>query len=153
TNIIVRSVKPPDDGSAQRRSFVATYGLTTRDYERFETLMDSGTVTRMVPMRIFPQDIRHLEKKHQGRTVGTTQEYAAVTQMAMASGRFLVADDDIYMKNIVVLGAAVADDLFPFADPVGQTVQLNAHFFVVIGVLKYRVPTGGGTDQAAEDFN
>src|SRR5262245_51423121 len=40
TNIIVRSVKPPDDGSAQRRSFVATYGLTYSDYDRFATLME-----------------------------------------------------------------------------------------------------------------
>jgi putative ABC transport system permease protein len=153
TNIIVRSVKPPDDGSAQRRSFVATYGLTQRDYDRFATLMDSGTVTRMVPMRIFPQDIRHLEKKHQGRTVATTPEYAAVSQIALASGRFLVADDDLYAKNVAVLGASVADDLYPFADPVGQTVQLNQFFFVIVGVMKDRIPTGGGAGQVAEDFN
>src|SRR5438477_8181512 len=33
TNIIVRSVKPVDDASSQKRSFVATYGLTDKDYE------------------------------------------------------------------------------------------------------------------------
>src|SRR5579864_5239341 len=86
---IIRSVKPPDDGSAMRRSFVATYGLTYVDYARFATLMESGTVTRMVPMRVFPQDIRHLAKKHQGRAVATTPEYTAVNQLVLASGRFL----------------------------------------------------------------
>src|SRR6187549_95814 len=39
TNVIVRSVKPADDASSQRRSFVATYGITFTDYERFGTLM------------------------------------------------------------------------------------------------------------------
>src|SRR4249920_160007 len=34
TNIIVRSVKPSDDSSTQRRSMIANYGLTYKDYER-----------------------------------------------------------------------------------------------------------------------
>src|SRR5881227_1361705 len=33
TNVIIRSVKPPDEGSTQRRTFVAFYGLTYEDYE------------------------------------------------------------------------------------------------------------------------
>src|ERR1041385_1492486 len=37
TNVIIRSVKPPDTGSTQRRSFVAEYGLTYTDYERLST--------------------------------------------------------------------------------------------------------------------
>src|SRR5215475_10617455 len=60
TNIIVRSVKPPDDSSSTRRTRVATYGITHKDYDSIQTLMESGTVTRMVPMRIFPQEIRRL---------------------------------------------------------------------------------------------
>src|ERR1700704_3446119 len=35
TNIIVRSVKPPDEGSSQRRTMIAIFGLTYDDYERF----------------------------------------------------------------------------------------------------------------------
>src|ERR671925_592827 len=37
TNIIVRSVKPPDEGNTGRRTMVAIYGLTYDDYERFLT--------------------------------------------------------------------------------------------------------------------
>src|SRR4051812_40497352 len=35
TNVIVRSVKPPDDSSSQRRTRVAMYGLSYDDYDRF----------------------------------------------------------------------------------------------------------------------
>src|SRR5947209_17970453 len=49
TNIIVRSVKPPDDASTQRRTFIVSYGLTYADYERFLTI---PTLTQHVPMRI-----------------------------------------------------------------------------------------------------
>src|SRR5215203_915490 len=40
TNIIVRSVKPPEEGTSSRRSFVAIYGLTYDDFERFLTIPD-----------------------------------------------------------------------------------------------------------------
>src|SRR5437899_4169042 len=66
TNIIVRSIKPPDDSSTQRRTFIVTYGITYKDYERFLT---AGTVVRSVPMRIFPQEIRRLEHMHNARLV------------------------------------------------------------------------------------
>src|SRR3989442_12486004 len=35
TNIIVKSVKPADDSSSQRRTFIAAYGLTYQDYDQF----------------------------------------------------------------------------------------------------------------------
>src|SRR6516225_6386782 len=77
TNIMIRSLKPPDDSSTQRRTMVAHYGLSYTDYERFLTI---STVTRRVPMRIFAQEIRYLERMHNGRVVGTVPEYAEINQ-------------------------------------------------------------------------
>src|SRR3954471_23209443 len=48
TNIIVRSVKPPDDSASTRRTRVAKYGITKADYEKIATMQQSGTITRMV---------------------------------------------------------------------------------------------------------
>ena len=47
TNIIVRSVKPPDDSSTANRSFVTGYGLTQKDLVKFSTFGDA--ITRTVP--------------------------------------------------------------------------------------------------------
>jgi putative ABC transport system permease protein len=154
TNIILRSVKPPDDSATARRTRVAMYGLTTDDYERIAILKESGTVTRMVPMRIFPQEIRHLSRMHNGRTVGTTPEYADVNQLEVAAGRFLVPHDSLTPDNVAVLGSSVANSLFPFGDPLGQSVRLGSNFYKVVGVLRPRMPTGGtGGSQSAEDYN
>ncbi len=151
TNIIVRSVKPPEDSATQRRTRIAMYGLTVTDYPRFGTI---STVTRRVPMRIFPQEIRRLDRMHNGRTVATTPDYADVNQLELACGRFLTAEDGHYMRNVAVLGATTAEKLFPFDDPLGQTVRLGNYFYEVVGVLRERMPTGGsGGSQAAEDFN
>src|SRR5947207_5320241 len=47
TNIIIRSVKPPDDSASARRSRVLKYGLDSSDYKGFK-MIDS--VVRSVPM-------------------------------------------------------------------------------------------------------
>src|SRR5437899_743628 len=56
TNIIVESVKPPDEIATQTRTFVARYGITKEDYHLFETI---PTVKSMLPMRIFPKPVYH----------------------------------------------------------------------------------------------
>ncbi|HKB42532.1 MAG TPA: ABC transporter permease [Gemmataceae bacterium] len=151
TNIIIRSVKPPDEGNARSRSFVATYGLTYQDFEAFATV---STVTRLVPMRVFPQEIRHIDRMHNGRVVATTPGYSDINQLDLSVGRFLTWDDDLHMENVAVLGAVTATKLFPYDDPLGQTVRIGPNFYRVIGVCKDRMPTGGtGGSQAAEDFN
>src|SRR5207237_9992113 len=38
TNIIIRSIKPPDAGATGARNFIADYGLKNRDYEQFLTI-------------------------------------------------------------------------------------------------------------------
>ena len=105
-------------------------------------------------MRIFPSEIRHLERMHNGRVVGTLPEYAEVNQLELAAGRFLIPEDDYHLRNVAVLGATTADSLFPFEDPLGQTVRLGNHFYRVVGVICEWVRTGcSGGSQAAEDFN
>src|SRR5437763_7577511 len=139
TNIIIRSVKPPDDATMTRRNRVSVYGLTYTDYDRFST-MTGEIITRMVPMRIFPEEVRRLDKMHNGRVVGTTPEYQELHELELAAGRFLNADDDRKMKNVSVLGSATAEKLFPFENPLGQTVRLKQYYYTVIGILKDRLP-------------
>jgi putative ABC transport system permease protein len=152
TNIMIRSVKPPDDSSTQRRTRIAIYGLTYADYERFLTI---GSVVRRVPMRIFPAEIRYLDRMWNGRVVATTPDYQDVNEVRMTAGRFLIADDNKHMENVAVLGAVTADRLFPFEDPLGKSVRLGNFDYRVVGVVSDRVPTAavGGSSQTAEDFN
>ena len=122
TNIIIRSVKPPSDSSTQKNTMVAVYGLKYEDYERMQTI---PSVIRLVPMRIFPQEIRNLERRFNGRVVATRPEYTQVNPIALASGRFLTEQDDHDMANVCVLGSSVADAMFPFGDPIGQSIRLG----------------------------
>src|SRR5205823_8489782 len=111
-------------------------------------------ITQSVRMRVFPQEIRRLDKLFNGRLVGTTPEYADVNKIELASGRYLTDTDDKYMENCCVLGAEVADYLFPFEDPIGQAILINSQDWRIVGVMKDRMPTGGtGGSLAAEVYN
>jgi putative ABC transport system permease protein len=153
TNIIVRSVKPPDDSSTASVGWVTAYGLTRDDLEQFTTFGDA--VERWVPMRVFPTQIRYLDRQvPNARVIATVPDYQLVNKLQLARGRFLIDTDDDEYENYCVLGSEVAEKLFPYEDPVGKTVGMRNHFFVVVGVAKERMPTGGtGGSQAAEDFN
>jgi putative ABC transport system permease protein len=153
TNIIVRSVKPPDESATASKGFVTSYGLTRDDLNQFTTFGDA--VGRVVPMRVFPTEVRYLERLlPNGRVIATVPDYQVVNKLELSRGRFLIEDDDTELENYCVLGAEAADRLFPYEDPVGHTVGMRSHFFKVVGVVRERMPTGGvGGSQAAEDYN
>ncbi len=156
TNIIVESVKPVDETTAQSRAWIVPYGLTWDDYKRLDKL---DTVISSVPMRVFPQEIRNLEKSINARLVGTTDNYAKINHFKMAAGRFLVdgdnqldEGDDQRLRTVVVLGATVAEALFPLEDAIGKSVVINKEQYVIVGVIDERRARSGGGG-SSEDFN
>ncbi len=153
TNIIVRSVKPPENAATAGRGFVAKYGLTKDDYERFTVLQQGGTITRMVPMRIFPQEMRRLHLMWTGQAVGTTAAYAEINDIPLALGRFLSPVDEEKRDNVAVLGSKVAQNLFSFENPLGQTLKLGQSEWLVVGVLKSRTPVGDASGSVVQDYN
>ena len=97
----------------------------------------------------------------QARLVATTEDYARINHFEMAVGRFLVDGedqideaDDQRFRNVIVLGARVAEELFPFEEVVGKSVVLNKEEYVVVGVIKERTPRGvSSASSSSEDFN
>ncbi|MCY2942432.1 MAG: ABC transporter permease, partial [Planctomycetota bacterium] len=147
-NIMIRSIKPTDDASSSKRSYVAIYGLTYLDFDKIATI---PTVTRMVPMRIFPQEARRGYKGVNSRIVSTIPDYLDIHNVEMKSGRFLVADDEVLLRNVAVLGSELANRLFPFEDPLDKEVQLGTFFYKVIGVMNERSQGGVSTEDVNLD--
>jgi hypothetical protein len=134
--IHVRSVRPLEFAYAK---WVQTYGLTSLDLRAIAALPN---VVGAVPVRRFPHESRHLEYRHESVVVGATPELADMLPLPLEAGRFLSADDMRERRNVAVLGADVADALFPGEDPLSQTIVLNRESYVVIGVLE----DGGASD-------
>jgi putative ABC transport system permease protein len=75
---------------------------------------------------------------------GTSAALFEIRELGVARGRFISRDDDGRAAQVVVLGADLADTLFPSRDPLGQVVRIAGRGFHVIG-LQERQGTAGGT--------
>ena len=67
--------------------------------------------------------------------LGVTAQLPRVHAVHVAQGRFLSRLEDARALRVAVLGATAARGLFGGLDPVGQTINLGATPFQVIGVL------------------
>jgi len=68
--------------------------------------------------------------------IGVTEEYPVANNHVIGEGRFITANDFLHSSEVVVLGASVADTLFPFLDPLGKQVIIQGRKYEVIGVME-----------------
>jgi len=70
--------------------------------------------------------------------LGTTPGFPSVRDMTIADGRYFTDTDNERKSKVVVLGSAVAEELFGESDPIGQTVTVGTTKMAVIGVFEER---------------
>ncbi len=83
---------------------------------------------------------------------GVEPDYArALPLFNVVNGRFLTKYEEEHAIPVVILGANLADSLFPDTDPVGKTVKINGSLYDVIGVFAHDPGLfgAGGVDQFA----
>ena len=68
--------------------------------------------------------------------IGTTPAYPDVRDMVLASGSYFTETDIKRESKVVVLGAGIAQDLFPETSAVGQSITVGSTKLVVMGVLE-----------------
>jgi putative ABC transport system permease protein len=83
--------------------------------------------------------------------IGATENWAAVNSAKVEIGRLFISAEVDHRRQVVVLGQAPWETLFPNTDPIGKTVRIGANEFTVIGVLGKR-PSPGGFSTGADDF-
>ena len=150
-NIIVRTVEPiADSGVSAANRRVKVYGLLRDDYDRIIT--NIPTIRTAIPMREVRFELRVEDRKADAKLVGCVEDYRELNRLEMARGRWLKKDDR--GSKVVVLAHATAKRLFPFEDPIGQTIWVGSEFYSVIGQTKPRTASaaiGGSLD--ARDYN
>ena len=133
-NIIVRSVKPPEDedaGAGNSRSI--RFGLTYSDAERMLTSLPGVDV--LVPARILRKKAMRGGRRVDARIVGAVPWAPSVTNLRVKRGRFFSTVEMRSHANVCVLGSDLARELFPIDDPLGKAVRLSGDYYTVIGVM------------------
>jgi putative ABC transport system permease protein len=155
TNIIIRSVKPSEEsqmGNTGGRRAILNYGLKYDDFDR--VMATVPTIKKALPIREIRKQIRHLNHAIDGRVVGTTHDYDEFNRLVLERGRFLTEADNARVMNYAVLAYETSKTLFPYEDPIGQSVKIGTDYYTVVGVTKERASTAAiGGSLAGQEFN
>jgi putative ABC transport system permease protein len=150
-NILIRSVKPPESTEAtSRMQRTLEYGLKRTDLQRLQTLPDLSVV---VPLRDTEQRVTRGDIRANANAIGTTPQIFSVINLRLARGAFF---DELQHERgdaVCVIGSLASRQLFPYEEPIGQTVRVGTPgmgtvVLTIIGVLE---PTGlrAGSEGAA----
>ncbi len=154
-NIIINSVKPPQSGdTSQGNSRMTEYGITRDDVTIIKNTIPY--IKYIVPLKTVAYKVRHGEHQSPFNVVGTTPEFFDVVNIAIDQGRSLTNMDSISKSNVCVIGEDVRKKLFPFKDPIGESVLAERYPtavpFTVVGVLQ-PVLTAGAPARGVEKRN
>ena len=78
---------------------------------------------------------------------GVSTDFQTIRDWQVESGTFFTDNDVRSTRKIAVIGATVAENLFPGTDPVGSQIQIRNVPFDVVGVLSKKGQNAGGQDQ------
>ncbi len=62
--------------------------------------------------------------------------YSDIVGLDIVRGRFLTQTDEINHDNVCVLTAGLAQRLFPYQDPLTQSIKINSFYYRVVGLVR-----------------
>ncbi len=147
TNVLLRSVKPPDTQQSTQQSMMSflSYGISYQEADRIENLVkDQVPTAEVVRVRETQKGVTRSEYWKSTVIVGTAPNFLDVTNMKVAEGRWITDLDMTRQANVCVLGASLARTLFPLENPMDQTVLAGTEDrFRVVGILEYQGRAAG----------
>lgn len=93
-------------------------------------------VLRVAPIVVGTTEISAAGKLREAMMVGTTSDFEEIRQLELATGRFLVTDNDGRGAAEVVLGANIRQEIFGAKNPLGKTVKIGDRRLRVVGILE-----------------
>jgi putative ABC transport system permease protein len=135
-NIILRSLKPAEEAklSGMGRSFALDYGLTYADGARIQSTIPG--VARVLPVRIIRENVRFAQNNLPCQVLGTLPFYPEIVGLDIVRGRFLTDTDERNQDNVCVVTVGLAQRLFPYQDPLEQSVRVDAFYYRVVGIAR-----------------
>jgi putative ABC transport system permease protein len=123
---------------------------------RVTTLLpdDAGAIAQLPEIAAAAPGLDGPAKAKAGRVavvasiMGTTPAFLGVRGYRVDAGRFIEDADGAEARRVAVLGAGIADALFPAGRAIGREVRLRGVPFQVIGTL---APKGAAADGGDED--
>jgi len=154
-NIILSSVKPPETTQAsQSTTALLEFGITYADKQLLEKTVPH--IKAIVPLKSVAQKVRRHDRQMNADVVGTTPDFFDCINVSAARGRLLNAEDEMDIKNVCVIGKQVQNELFAYADPIGESIFVERYEgtvpYTVVGVMA-EVETAGTPARGVQERN
>ncbi|MDJ0632249.1 MAG: ABC transporter permease [Xenococcaceae cyanobacterium MO_188.B29] len=94
------------------------------------------TVKGVAPQISSNQLITYRSNNTNKQVIGVTPSFLTVRSFDIDNGRFISEIDLKRNNRVVVLGAEIADKLFPWDNPLGKQIRIKNISFEVIGVMQ-----------------
>lgn len=106
------------------------------------SMEDARSIEQIVPMveDVAPQaeksiTARYFDKSSKGEIVAITPAYLKILNYNISSGTFINREHYERTIKACVLGAAIANELFSYEDPVGKKIKIDDQWLTVVGVM------------------
>lgn len=122
----------------------------TTDLQSYTSTELSTYVSGVTPL----STERNATSSYGKRSVSTStlsfanEDYAVCSNYILENGRELSFLDVENRSMVCVLGSYVADSLFPFGNPIGETILINGSSYLVVGTYYQK---DGGTEGSMDD--
>jgi putative ABC transport system permease protein len=125
----------PGEGNISEEEWRRRKGLTMPEVEALE---QRPAIKAVAPMELVPASLIKAgnERVKDAQVIGTTAAYETVHDVYVQKGRFISSTDVDRAAHVAVLGADVADTLFPFVDPIDKEISIDGRRMRVIGVVE-----------------
>lgn len=144
-NIIVN--RKNDENADQK---ISSPGLTIEDAEAIKRV--NPYAQSVTPSRVERIVTSYKSSVETFAVVGTTPDYPETFNSKVALGSFFKSFHMDASSNVCVLGAGVADKLFPFEGSLDKKIKIGDLWFGVVGVMA-RKAASGGAGAGMRDFN
>ncbi len=130
-NIIVETLKPPVE--EESNGSILKYGITYLDLERILATVDG--VEAAIPIRRLNEPVKFSDKESASEILGTVGALSDVKKLTISKGRFISDLDHIERRNVCVITRSLSVELFPYQEPLENSVVIKNQHYDVIGVV------------------
>ncbi len=113
------------------------FGQTPRDLtiDDSQALLREPSIIKVAPITVGNAPVSHANLEREVTIVGSTPDFFPIRRIRVGVGRQLPDIPADRQSNVIVLGAALKQELFGRHNPLGRWVRVNDRRFRVIGIL------------------
>jgi putative ABC transport system permease protein len=133
-------------GTASGAGGVRSGNVQTLTMKDADALKEVDGVVAVAPEMSGSAQLRYMSKNLNAQVTGVMPASIDVRSLSMSSGVGFTDQDELQRNRVVILGANVAEQLYPSGSPLGTRLQIKGSAFRVVGVLAAKGSGMGSPD-------